>query len=38
MGCYRLKLDYRHRLIYEVFEGVLKIRLIKVSTREGAYR
>lgn len=34
----RLVLDYRHRLIYQSFEGVLKITILKVSTREGAYR
>lgn len=34
----RLKLDYRHRLIYEVFRDYIRIELIEVSTREGAYK
>lgn len=37
-GLMKLKLDYRHRMIYEVAANVLTITVIEVSTREGAYR
>lgn len=37
-GVVRLKIDYRHRMIYEVHEDVLVIKIIKVGTREGAYK
>lgn len=32
-----LRLDYRHRMIYEVSHNVLTIMIIEVSTREKAY-
>jgi mRNA-degrading endonuclease RelE of RelBE toxin-antitoxin system len=32
-----LRLDYRHRMIYQVSHGILTITVIEVSTREGAY-
>lgn len=32
-----LRLDYRHRMVYEVSYGQLIITVIEVSTREGAY-
>ncbi len=35
---WRLKIDYRHRLIFEVFHGILIIEIIEVTTREGAYK
>ena len=34
---WRLWLDYRHRMIYSVSQGMLTITVIEVSTREGAY-
>jgi mRNA-degrading endonuclease RelE of RelBE toxin-antitoxin system len=36
-GFFSLRLDYRHRMIYEVSHGILTITIIEVSTREGAY-
>ena len=36
-GMMSLRLDYRHRMIYEVIRGILTIVIIEVSTREGAY-
>lgn len=36
-GLMKLKLDYRHRMIFEVTANVLTITIIEVSTREGAY-
>lgn len=37
-GMMSLRLDYRHRMIYSVFQERLTIEVIEVSTREGAYR
>lgn len=34
----RMKLDHRHRMIYEISKRVLKISILQVSTREGAYK
>ena len=32
-----IRLDYRHRMIYEVASRILTITVIEVGTREGAY-
>ena len=37
-GRMSLRLDYRHRMVYEVLSGVLTITIIEVSTRENAYK
>lgn len=39
VGEYRMsmRLDYRHRMIYDVYGGRLTIMVLQVSTREGAY-
>ena len=39
VGEYRMsmRLDYRHRMIYDVYGGRLTIVILEVSTREGAY-
>lgn len=34
----RMKLDHRHRMIYQSSDRVLKITILQVSTREGAYK
>jgi len=36
-GCVSMRLDYRHRMIYEVHEGSLTVLVLQVTTREGAY-
>ena len=35
-GDYRLKMDYRHRLIYSIEKDFIKVTYI--GTREGAYK
>lgn len=36
-GKVALRLDYRHRMIYEVYEGILTICILQVSSRADAY-
>jgi mRNA-degrading endonuclease RelE of RelBE toxin-antitoxin system len=35
--CMSIRLDYRHRMIYQVFREKILILIISVSTRAGAY-
>jgi len=37
-GIYRLKIDYRYRMFYEVLKNILTITIVEVSTREKAYK
>lgn len=37
LGFMSMRLDYRHRMIYSIFEKMLTIEIIEVTTREGAY-
>lgn len=36
-GAISLRIDYRHRMIYEVFSGVLTIMVLQVTARKNAY-
>ena len=37
-GIYRLKIDYQHRMFYEVSKKILTITIVEVSTREKSYK
>lgn len=37
-GCISLRIDYRHRMIYEAYRDIVTIVIIDVSTRENAYQ
>ena len=37
-GTLVMRLDIRHRVLYEVESGVLMITIVEVTTRENAYK